>query len=197
MEIVISAVIGIVLGVFFGIFIERQNARDSGTRESELEQAIKTKEQELSDYKEKVDAHFQKTAEMFSGITEQYRSLYTFMASESEDLCTQPVAMRALEQQPDNQQKPLNNEASSNQSPSITKKATKISGEAPKPSTAKEKPKSSTTTNSVKNPEPIKNEKDNRASAPVIELHAKTKEEALHSKTKNETNKSQQEKVTS
>ena len=76
--------------------------RDDGRRrrlEAELEQArarVLEKTREHENYKEQVGAHFQKTAELFHGLTAQYREVYLHLANSAQQLVgEQPPALQA------------------------------------------------------------------------------------------------------
>ena len=76
--------------------------RDDGRRrrlEAELEQArarVLEKTREHENYKEQVGAHFQKTAELFHGLTAQYREVYLHLANSAQQLVGErPLALQA------------------------------------------------------------------------------------------------------
>ncbi|NVJ49288.1 MAG: DUF1043 family protein [Gammaproteobacteria bacterium] len=84
----------------------------------ELENLVVEKDRELQNYQAKVNHHFEKSADLFSRVTNNYQELYQYMAKSSEMLGGAPVFKNALENQstahfsqiPNNPEAPFNGE---------------------------------------------------------------------------------------
>ncbi|RMG28358.1 MAG: DUF1043 family protein [Gammaproteobacteria bacterium] len=90
---------GLALGWFGALLIRRRETHRIRTLESELEQArarVIEKTRQYETYREEVNSHFQKTAELFHGLTEQYRAVYLHLARSAQQLVgEQPPALQA------------------------------------------------------------------------------------------------------
>ncbi|NVK30628.1 MAG: DUF1043 family protein [Gammaproteobacteria bacterium] len=65
--------------------------RNSSGKTAQLTQALRQSQEELQAYREKVDAHFATTAELFRETTERYRALYDHLSDGAESLSSMPV----------------------------------------------------------------------------------------------------------
>lgn len=64
-------------------------------RIQELERELETAQAANKDYRDKVNQHFQKTAELFEDMTDRYRAVYRHMANSAQVLCEQqPPALQ-------------------------------------------------------------------------------------------------------
>lgn len=64
-------------------------------RIQELEKDLEAAQAAHKDYRDKVNQHFQKTAELFEDMTDRYRAVYRHMASSAQTLCEQqPPALQ-------------------------------------------------------------------------------------------------------
>lgn len=64
-------------------------------RIQELEKDLEAAQSAHRDYRDKVNQHFQKTAELFEDMTDRYRAVYRHMASSAQVLCEQqPPALQ-------------------------------------------------------------------------------------------------------
>jgi|GEM_PF-3344889 len=79
------AVVSMLVGVALGYFLPLGNAKKA--RVSELENALDTAQQELTDYKNEVFSQFATTAEKFRNLDESYQALHQQLARSSVDLC--------------------------------------------------------------------------------------------------------------
>lgn len=84
MEILLS--IGIIVAAAAGFFFGR-NFSTSEVEKNRLEQELKEKTAELDAFHNKVNSHFEKTAELFNHVSDSYQSLYDHMAKSSTQLC--------------------------------------------------------------------------------------------------------------
>lgn len=86
--------VALVLGVVSGFLISYLWLNQD-SRARNLQDELERTRAELQDYKQKVNQHFQKTAELFEDMTERYREVYRHLASSSEELCgEQPPALQ-------------------------------------------------------------------------------------------------------
>lgn len=90
--IVILLLIMGVVSAFGGYVVaqERQRRAGGGKTAAELRD-------ELSEYKDSVNAHFQTTAGLLHDMTEQYRAVYEHMASGAQSLCDPETARTQIE----------------------------------------------------------------------------------------------------
>ncbi|MEP1742162.1 MAG: DUF1043 family protein [Kangiellaceae bacterium] len=84
MEILLS--VGIIVAAAAGFFFGR-NSSTSEVEKNRLEQELKEKTAELDAFHNKVNSHFEKTAELFNHVSDSYQSLYDHMAKSSTQLC--------------------------------------------------------------------------------------------------------------
>ncbi|MFP5504972.1 MAG: YhcB family protein [Gammaproteobacteria bacterium] len=64
-------------------------------RIQELEKDLETAQTAHREYRDKVNQHFQKTAELFEDMTDRYRAVYRHMAGSAQVLCEQqPPALQ-------------------------------------------------------------------------------------------------------
>ena len=83
------------LGLAAGWFLAVWTRRDDAARR-ELERRLQEKERELEKYREEVDAHFRKTADLFHELTEKYREVFVHLAGSAQQLCGEkPPALQA------------------------------------------------------------------------------------------------------
>ncbi|WP_144391457.1 ZapG family protein [Pleionea sediminis] len=66
----------------------------------ELENVIIEKDTELQQYRQRVSYHFEKTAQLFGKVTENYQELYQHMAQSSEHLIGAQPFKNAMEHKP-------------------------------------------------------------------------------------------------
>lgn len=87
----IIAVITFAAGLFIG-----KIASPNSRRIKELEASIEEGKQQHQTYKDKVAVHFSESANLFTDITEKYRSLYYHLSSGANDLCDRRNIPREL-----------------------------------------------------------------------------------------------------
>lgn len=80
-----TAVASMLVGLALGYFLPLGNARK--TRVNELENALETAQQELTDYKAEVYHQFATTAEKFQNLDRSYQELHQQLARSSVELC--------------------------------------------------------------------------------------------------------------
>lgn len=61
-----------------------------------LEKQLSEAEQNQADFQEKVSTHFEQTAELFSGLTDQYQKVYKHLANGSQTLCNNELTDNQL-----------------------------------------------------------------------------------------------------
>ena len=81
-EMVLSYVIVLGIGAMVGHFFASARYRRDGDGKTVQEWRA-----EYSEYKESVNEHFQRSAELFQGLTEQYRQVYSHLAEGAVTLC--------------------------------------------------------------------------------------------------------------
>lgn len=89
----VVALVAVIITGVIGFFIGRQTA-SSKERIDELEEALNREKAALSDYRDKVDAHFDKTAGLFVSMAGSYKDLFEHLSSGYENLA--PGASREL-----------------------------------------------------------------------------------------------------
>jgi len=80
------------VGVLVGYFMGRSKGDTSLPKVQELEESIAQANQEMQDYRGQVTGHFEKTANLFNQLTNDYREVYEHLANSSEQLCGDQVA---------------------------------------------------------------------------------------------------------
>jgi len=90
----IMAALGIGIG---GGVLYTSRFSPASKRARELEETIEQLKTEQARYKDQVSQHFQKTANLFQDMTEQYRSLYSHLAEGAEALCSDKSRPPALD----------------------------------------------------------------------------------------------------
>lgn len=87
-----ALIVGGVLGYFLATLLGSDNKRAQAL-ETELEEL---KAQQDS-YRKEVNAHFQETATLFQGMTDQYRAVYDHLARGAQSLCSDHPTPPALD----------------------------------------------------------------------------------------------------
>lgn len=90
--IVILLLIMGVVSAFGGYVVAQERQRRAGGGKSAAELR-----NELNEYKDDVNAHFQTTAGLLHDMTEQYRAVYEHMASGAQNLCDPDTARQQIE----------------------------------------------------------------------------------------------------
>lgn len=80
------------VGVVFGFFIGRSKGDTSAPKVRELEQNLSKANEEMQEYRTHVTQHFEKTANLFNQLTNDYREVYEHLANSSDQLCGDQVA---------------------------------------------------------------------------------------------------------
>lgn len=91
----IIAVVALIVGALIGYLMGRSGGNDS--RQLDLIEQLDETQRELADYKEKVTAHFEETANLVSDLTESYKAVHLHLAKSSVELCSNEQASRTLE----------------------------------------------------------------------------------------------------
>lgn len=93
----ILALVGVAVGLVIGYLLGR-----GGAGKQQLSQELDSTRAELESYKQEVTGHFETTAELVNGLTEQYRRVHQHLASGAQALCgdTQPAQSLAASLQP-------------------------------------------------------------------------------------------------
>ena len=95
MDLILSLVLVLVAGVI-GFAFGRNSAPDQ-KKMSDMENLILEKDDQLKSYQNKVTTHFDKSAQLFDKVTQDYQSLYQHMASSSQELIGAQPFKPALE----------------------------------------------------------------------------------------------------
>jgi len=83
---IMSIIIGILIAGGIGFWLGRKNSASEEELKS-LKEALAAKQEELDGFRNKVNQHFEKTAELFNQVSDSYQSLYEHMAKSSGQLC--------------------------------------------------------------------------------------------------------------
>ncbi|MCO7224022.1 YhcB family protein [Pleionea sp. CnH1-48] len=86
----------VALAATIGYLVGQRRSPDQ-EKFKQLENLVLEKEAESEEYKEKVAAHFEKSSELFSKVTNDYQALYEHMAKTSQQLSKQKTFKPALE----------------------------------------------------------------------------------------------------
>lgn len=78
----VVALMGFAVGIFLGWVITSLAARRGAGGKT-----VADMEREMEQYREQVDDHFARTAELFKDTTEKYRDLYEHLAGGAQTLC--------------------------------------------------------------------------------------------------------------
>ena len=80
----IIGIVALAAGALIGYLMGR-SGDNSG--QQKLVDQLNEAQQELSEYKEQVNGHFEKTADLVNNLTESYREVHQHLAQGSENLC--------------------------------------------------------------------------------------------------------------
>lgn len=93
----IITLVALGIGALIGFLLGR--AGGNSNREQELVEELDDARAELESYKRKVSTHFEETADLVNGLSEQYRKVYHHLATSAESLCLGLPVSAALQQQ--------------------------------------------------------------------------------------------------
>ncbi|KEA63246.1 hypothetical protein ADIMK_2770 [Marinobacterium lacunae] len=85
--------VGIAIGLVLGYLLGRSNS----SRQQEMASELNAARSELNRYKDEVTEHFETTAELVNGLTEQYRRVHQHLASGAQTLCSSEHAGESLQ----------------------------------------------------------------------------------------------------
>jgi len=86
-ELIVPALIAAIIGIFIGYFMGRRGA--PGSEENrELKRELQTLRDERVRFEQRVNAHFSETAGQLNALTENYKAVYTQIASGAAELCS-------------------------------------------------------------------------------------------------------------
>lgn len=91
----IVTLVALGIGALIGFLLGRSGG--SSSREQELVDELDNARAELEEYKRQVGSHFETTAELINGLTDQYRKVHQHLASSAEQLCPGLPASTALQ----------------------------------------------------------------------------------------------------
>lgn len=83
--------IGMLIGFLFG------KSRSNESREMKLADELDKVQRETALYRNEVDEHFSKTAELVNGLTNQYQKVHEHLATGAEQLCRDEKLVAALQ----------------------------------------------------------------------------------------------------
>ena len=84
--------IGMLIGFLFG------KSRSNESREMKLADELDKVQRETAIYRNEVEEHFDKTAELINGLTNQYHKVHEHLATGAEQLCRDEKLVTALQQ---------------------------------------------------------------------------------------------------
>lgn len=87
-----ALIIGILIGFLFG-----KNG-NNGSREVQLANDLEKANLELSRYRDEVNEHFSKTADLVNGLTQQYQKVHQHLADSAEQLVRDEKLIASLQQ---------------------------------------------------------------------------------------------------
>ena len=152
-------VVGVILGLIFGLIIAALGSRRNKGDAAKAEEVTA----EFENYRSEVNAHFARTGELVSKLTDDYRAVYEHLAGSASKLCTtdasgQPVGFPALAQQLDDGDRPAidsestavadANSTAANPTASSTASST-VTGTAPEDSMPGDKPVAASIPNAI------------------------------------------------
>lgn len=98
MDIIVAIIAGTALGIGLAAIYFRAH-RKTDQQFKLLQEKLVAKEAELEEYRGKINQHFSKTAEIFTDLTENYKSLHGFLAEQSQVLCDNPIDIQLISAQ--------------------------------------------------------------------------------------------------
>lgn len=78
-------IVALAVGALFGYLLGRTG--DSAVKQQKLTDQLQEAQRELNEYKDQVNGHFEKTAELVNSLTESYKAVHNHLAQGSEALC--------------------------------------------------------------------------------------------------------------
>lgn len=91
----IIGIVTLAVGALIGYLIGRTG--NSAGKQQQLIDQLNESQRELGEYKEQVNGHFEKTAELVNNLTESYKAVHQHLAQGSESLCLGEHAPAQLE----------------------------------------------------------------------------------------------------
>ncbi|MBR9866231.1 MAG: YhcB family protein [Oceanospirillales bacterium] len=93
----IIGIVALLAGTLIGYLMGRSG--DTSSQQKLVDQ-LNEAQRDLSEYKEKVNGHFEKTAELVNNLTESYKQVHQHLAQGSETLCMGEHSPAQLSSQP-------------------------------------------------------------------------------------------------
>jgi len=94
----IIGIVTLAVGALFGYLFGRTN--DSATKQQQLQDQLEKSQNELNEYKDQVNNHFEQTAALVNNLTESYKAVHKHLAEGSEALCLTEHTPVELEKAP-------------------------------------------------------------------------------------------------
>lgn len=94
----VIGLVALAVGALFGYLLGRTS--DNAGKQQKLMDQLHEAQRELNEYKDQVNGHFEKTAQLVNTLTESYKAVHTHLAQGSEALCMgehAPVKLEASE----------------------------------------------------------------------------------------------------
>ncbi len=92
----IIGIVALAIGAVIGYLMGRSSASDT-SQQDELTKQLEAAQLELNGYKEQVNGHFARTAELVNNLTESYKDVHQHLASSAQQLCKDGTAAQSLE----------------------------------------------------------------------------------------------------
>ncbi len=89
----ILALVGVAVGLVIGYLL----GRGSTEKQQQMSRELESTRAELESYREEVTTHFETTAELVNGLTEQYRRVHQHLANGAQTLCSDTHPAEALQ----------------------------------------------------------------------------------------------------
>jgi len=91
----IIGIVALAIGAVIGYLLGRSGGDNS--QQEQLTKQLEETQQELNGYKEQVNTHFARTAELVNNLTESYKEVHQHLASSAQSLCKDGAAAQSLE----------------------------------------------------------------------------------------------------
>jgi len=92
----VIGIVALAIGAVIGYLMGRSSTNDT-SQQDELTRQLDAAHQELNNYKEQVNGHFARTAELVNNLTESYKDVHQHLASSAQQLCKDGTAAQSLE----------------------------------------------------------------------------------------------------
>ncbi|MCV6588239.1 MAG: YhcB family protein [Marinobacterium sp.] len=97
-SVLLIGIVALAIGAVIGYLMGRPGEEDTRDEQIEaLQKELEAANNELNSYRDQVNGHFARTAELVNNLTESYREVHQHLASSAQQLCKDGEAARSLE----------------------------------------------------------------------------------------------------